>query len=167
MLSTDQETNITRIGLGEYAISNTPGHIIMAPNLGSCLAVSAYDPKTGWGAMAHHVLPTSSTNPEKALTLPCNFVDSGFVFLLGELLKRGVNKKDLVICCAGASNIADVNNVFEIGKRNHTIFRKLMWKNGLLIKGEHVGDGISRTVTLEIGSGIVSVRIQKEVIRLA
>ena len=42
---------------------------------------------------------------------------------------------------------------FAIGKRNHTMMRKLFWQNGVLIKAEDVGGSVSRTLFLEIGTG--------------
>lgn len=157
----------TLIGIGEMALSNEAGAVLSAPNLGSCIGVSIYDPVTRWGGMIHCMLPLSKSNPEKAQAEPGTYVDTGVVLMLNELLKRGAAKKDLVIAVAGGSNINDANNVFEIGKKNYTVFRKIMWKNGLLIKGEHVGDSISRTVSLDIDSGEVLVRVGGGTIKLA
>ena len=94
------------------------------------------------------------------------YVDTGVVLLLKELTERGANKKDLVIKIAGCGNINDTNNVFEIGKKNYTVLKKVLWKNGLLLKSEHVGDSFSRTVSLDIESGKVDLKINGEVFEL-
>ena len=47
----------------------------------------------------------------------------------------------------------DPQAVFDIGKRNLLALRKILWKAGILLAGEAVGGGTSRTVRLEIGSG--------------
>ena len=48
--------------------------------------------------------------------------------------------------------------LFQIGKRNHLAARKLLWKEGLLVKSEAVGGVVSRTVRLETSSGRMLVR---------
>ena len=44
---------------------------------------------------------------------------------------------------------------FDIGKRNCLALRKVLWKFGVLLAGEVLGGGSSRTMRLEIGSGRV------------
>ena len=148
-------------------ISDKPSDVIIAPNLGSCLGISAYDKKKKIGGRIHCLLPLSNANPDKAKTEPYTYVDTGVVLLLNDLLSRGCAKSDLVIVVAGGSNINDENNVFEIGKKNYTILRKVLWKNNLLIKAEHIGDKISRTVSLHIESGEVWLRTQGQESKLA
>jgi chemotaxis protein CheD len=43
--------------------------------------------------------------------------------------------------------------LFNVGKRNHTAIRKLLWKAGVLVHGEDVGGTYSRTVRLDSASG--------------
>jgi chemotaxis protein CheD len=47
----------------------------------------------------------------------------------------------------------DMENVFDIGRRNCLAMRKILWKAGVLLNGEAVGGVRSRTVRLEVGSG--------------
>jgi chemotaxis protein CheD len=155
------------VGIGEMVISDKPGDVLSAPNLGSCIGVSIYDPASKRGGMIHCMLPVSKSNPEKAAETPTTYVDTGVVMMLNQLLANGANKRSLVITVAGGSNINDSNNVFEIGKKNYTVFRKIMWKNGLLIKGEHIGDSVSRTVSLHLDTGEVWVRVNGEMVQLA
>ena len=49
---------------------------------------------------------------------------------------------------------------FQIGKRNLITLRKLLWKNGVLLKAHDVGGCCSRTMSLDIAGG--SVRIESE-----
>ncbi len=161
--SKDQQT---LVGIAQLAISDAPGHVLVAPNLGSCLGIAAYDPKKRVGGLIHCLLPFSQSNKEKAEAEPYTYVDTGVVLLLSELIKRGCSKSDLIIVVAGGSNINDENNVFEIGKKNYTILRKILWKNNLLIKAEHVGDKISRTLSLYIENGDVWLRAAGQETRL-
>ena len=154
------------VGIAELKVSQGGTEILTAPNLGSCLGVIAYDPKTKNGGMVHCLLPLSQGDPEKAKNNPCMFVDTGVALLLQQVLKLGSQKKDLIIIVAGGSNINDEQNVFEIGKRNYTALRKILWKNNLLIKSELVGGSASRTLTLDVGNGAVWLKTQGETIQL-
>ena len=52
--------------------------------------------------------------------------------------------------------------MFNIGKKNYTVFRKIVWKNNLLIMGEDVGGACSRTLSLKVGTGEVTLRMGGE-----
>ncbi len=156
----------TMIGIAQMKVSADPTEVLIAPNLGSCLGISVYDPVRKFGGMIHCLLPNSKSDLEKAAQNPCMYVDTGVAMLLEQILSRGAEKKQLIITVAGGANINDENNVFEIGKKNYTILKKILWKNNLLIKAEHVGLSISRTVALSINSGKTTLKIQGEWISL-
>ncbi|MCC6933973.1 MAG: hypothetical protein IT292_12110 [Deltaproteobacteria bacterium] len=80
--------------------------------------------------------------------------------MLNQLMSGGSKKNDLIICVAGGSSINDKNNVFEIGKRNYTVLKKLLWKNNLLLKSEHVDDNLSRFISLKIATGELIVTVK-------
>jgi len=146
------------IGIAEMAISTHPADVLVTYSLGSCLGVSIHDPMAKVGGMIHCMLPLSRVDLEKAKTMPCMFVDLGIPILLSELFNRGAQKARLIIKAAGAANVLDVQDLFKIGERNYTVFRKIMWKNGLLINGEDVGGSLSRTIRLEIGTGRFTIK---------
>ncbi|MDZ4785848.1 MAG: chemotaxis protein CheD [bacterium] len=154
------------IGIAQMKICNKQTEILIAPNLGSCLGVTVWDRVKMIGGMIHCLLPLSKSDPQKASQNPCMYVDTGVAFLIEEILAAGSKKSDLIITAAGGSNINDKNNVFEIGKKNHTVFRKIMWKNNLLIKGEDTGSDHARTLKLIIATGEVTVKGASEVKKL-
>lgn len=154
------------VGIAQMKVSNKPTDILIAPNLGSCLGIAVYDPEHHSGGLVHCLLPLSKSDPEKAKQNPCMYIDTGFSLLLETLLKNGADKKKLVIAAVGGANINDENNVFEIGKRNHTVLKKLLWKNQLLLKAEHIGDSISRTLSLHVGTGSLTLKVKGELINL-
>jgi chemotaxis protein CheD len=153
-------------GIGQMVISSESSDILIAPNLGSCVAVAVYDIKTKVCGMIHCLLPMSKSDPSKAQENPCLYVDTGVAKLLEDVMKKGANKKDLQIYVAGGANINDDNNIFEIGKKNYTVLKKILWKNSLLIKAEHVGDSVSRTLTLDVGQCKVSLKVKGQVFDL-
>ncbi len=160
-------TEQTLIGIAQMKISRDPNEILIAPNLGSCLGVAVYDQSLHLGGLIHCLLPLSKSDPEKARQNPFMYVDTGVTLMLEQMLALGAHRNSLVIAVAGAGNINDHNNVFEIGKKNYTVLKKFLWKNNLLITGEHVGDALSRTMSLNIGTGKATVKVQGETIQLA
>jgi chemotaxis protein CheD len=159
MITTDGTQNQRySVGIGEFVVSSEPAGFLFAPNLGSCLGVALFDPVARVGGVIHCLLPLSQADPAKAKEKPGLYVDTGITALLESILRLGAQKNRLLIAAAGAGNINDDKNVFEIGKKNHTIFRKIMWKNGLLVKGENVGNPHSITLSLDLGVGEASVK---------
>ncbi|MBX7136912.1 MAG: chemotaxis protein CheD [Oligoflexia bacterium] len=148
-------------------ISEDPNEVLVAPNLGSCLGVSVYDPKRRLAGLIHCLLPLSKSDPQKAQQNPYMYVDTGMAAMLDQMVSRGADPKHLIISVGGGANINDENNVFEIGKKNLTVLKKFLWKNNLLLKAEHVGESVSRTVSLHVGSGKTLVKTQGQTIELS
>ena len=140
------------------AVSDCSGERLVTYSLGSCLGVTFYDPVLRVGGMVHCMLPLSQIDGDKAREKPCTFVDLGVPRLIEEMFKRGCRKKDLVTRAAGAARMMDSANFFRIGERNHAVFRKIMWKNGMFIHAEDTGGEQARTLLLEIATGRVLVR---------
>ncbi len=141
------------VGISEMAVSDNPEDVLITYSLGSCLGVTFYDTQRRIGGMMHCMLPLSQIDQQKAKENPCMFVDTGTPLLLTTLFNQGCRKNDLITRIAGASAVLDSKGLFRIGERNYAVFRKILWKNSLLIKGEDVGGNISRTIRLEIATG--------------
>ena len=58
---------------------------------------------------------------------------------------------------AGGANVMDAENVFNIGKRNLLSVRKHLWKNRLSPGSEDVGGEISRTMSIDVDTGKVTL----------
>ena len=157
----------THVGIAEVRTSREPTEVLFSSNLGSCVGVAIFDPKIAMAGLIHCLLPMSQSDLEKAQRNPSMYVDTGVVQLLNEFIQGGSNKKDLQIVVAGGSQINDEGGVFEIGKKNYTVLRKVLWKNNLLIKAENVGGSVSRTLSIHVGTGEVWLRINGENSRLA
>ena len=154
------------IGIAQAKISQDANDVLVAPNLGSCVGVSVYDPVLKRGGMVHCLLPLSKADPAKAAQQPFMYVDTGVAKLIESLLAAGANRKQLIIIAAGGANINDDQNIFEIGKRNYTILKKILWKNNLLLKAESIGDTVSRTLSLDIATGKTYLKIRGETVEL-
>ena len=146
------------VGISEMAVSANADDMLTTYSLGSCLGVTIYDTTLHIGGMIHCMLPLSQIDAQKAAENPCMFVDTGAVKLLKEMFAMGCRKSNMVVKIAGASAVLDTKGLFKIGERNYTVFRKILWKNSMLIHAEDVGGNISRTVRMEIATGRVVIK---------
>jgi chemotaxis protein CheD len=151
---------IYTVGVGDMKVSATKGDLIVTHALGSCLGIAIHDPVACVGGLLHVMLPLSTIDPAKTDRNPFMFVDTGFPRLLIECFKAGAQKQRLEIRVAGGANSQHKgeNDFFQIGKRNFIILRKLLWKDELLLKSYDVGGSNSRTMSLEIGTGKVTIK---------
>lgn len=148
------------VGISEMAVSSDPGETLITYSLGSCVGVTLYDKAVGVGGLIHCMLPLSKIDPAKAAATPCMFVDTGVQALLQALFDRGATRKTLVAKVAGGSQIMDEKGIFNIGERNCTVLRKVLWKNELMVSGEDTGGSVPRTMSLIMDGGRTTLKIQ-------
>ena len=147
------------LGVGDYGASKSPGDDIKTFALGSCVSVILLDPKTRTVGMAHIALPDSSINKAKAAEKPGYFADTAIPALLSEMTKFGCHKKGkgMVVKLCGGANVMDTNDTFQIGKRNALAIRKILWAYGMGAVAEDLGKNFSRTVSISVESGQVTL----------
>ncbi len=149
------------VGIADMKSSSRAGDVLVTHGLGSCLGIAVWDPESRSGALLHAMLPDSTIDPDKALESPFVFIDTGVPRLFRECYRLGGEKSRLVVKVAGGANCQSFteDDYFQIGRRNFVTLRKLLWKNNVLIKAYDVGGTQSRTMTLEVGTGVVSLRV--------
>ncbi|MFH1982210.1 MAG: chemotaxis protein CheD [Pseudomonadota bacterium] len=133
------------------------GDVLVTHALGSCLGLTVWDPELKIGALLHAMLPLSKINKEKAESNPYMFVDTGVPTLFRQLYDLGGQKKRLVVKAAGCGNPLGKNEMFKIGERNHTLLKKLLWKNNVMLSAEDCGGTKSRTVYFDLATGKVVI----------
>jgi chemotaxis protein CheD len=148
-------------------VSRDRAEMLVTYALGSCLGITIWDPVCHVGGLLHVMLPDSSTSAEKADANPDMFIDKGVPRLFKEAYALGAEKKRLVVCVAGGATLGKLaDSSFQIGQRNITMLRKILWKNGVLIKGQDVGGNFPRTLALNIDTGEVLLKTDEGVTRL-
>jgi chemotaxis protein CheD len=149
------------VGVADMKISSSQEDEIITYALGSCLGIAIHDPVAHVGGMVHVMLPTSTIDPVKASINPYMFVDAGVKHLFLESYKSGAQKSRLVVFAAGGAcaNGLEQDDYFQIGKRNVTVLRSLLWKNGIILKNSDFGGNLARTMSLEMRTGKVLIRI--------
>ncbi len=150
------------VGVGDLAVSNKGDDILITYSLGSCIGVLVFDPVARVGGLLHYMLPESSIDPEKAKKNPAMFGDTGIPLLFKSCYNLGATKANMIVKIAGGGQILDENGVFNIGKRNYMVLKKLFWRNNVRIAAEHIGGTVNRTVRLEMGSGKMFLKVSGE-----
>lgn len=149
----------TVVGVSDYRVSSNVNETIITYALGSCLGIAIYDPSVRVGGLLHVMLPDSKADTEKAAKKPAMYVDTGLSLILDKIYELGAKKRNLIISVAGGASMKrkGKSDYFKIGKRNFIAFRKFLWKNEFLIANQEVGGSISRTMTLRIADGAITV----------
>jgi chemotaxis protein CheD len=148
--------------MADLVTTADPEDVLVTYALGSCIAVLLHDRVRKAAGMIHYMLPLSSTNVERAKTKPAMFADTGVPLLFEQMYALGCEKRNLLVKIAGGGQLYDDHGTFEIGKRNYTILRKMLWKNNVLISAEDVGGTKSRTVRIWAGTGRVVIHANGE-----
>lgn len=151
------------VGMADMKLSAEPDSQVMTHALGSCLGIAIFDPVACVGGMLHAMLPHSKIDAEKARRNPFMFIDLGVPLLFREAYRLGAQKERIALKVAGGAQIMDDDGRFKIGERNCAMLRKILWKNGVAIEAEDVGGCVSRTMSLNLETGQVTVRSNGEV----
>ncbi len=149
------------VDVADMKVSAVKGDVLVTHALGSCLGITIYDPEVHVGGLLHVMLPLSTIDPKRGKENPCMFVDTGVPKLFLECYKTGARKERLHVKVAGGACLRseEEGDYFQIGKRNFVLLKKLFWKNGVLLRAHDVGGNQSRTLSLDIASGEVEVKI--------
>src|SRR3954467_13178171 len=145
-------------GIADMAVSAEPQDLIVTYALGSCLGVCVFDPVARVAGMLHLMLPQGSMSPEKAAQNPLMFADTGIPKLFLASYALGAKKERmLVVVAGGASFNMNEDADLAIGQRNVAMLRKVLWKNGVMLKKHDLGGAEPRNMTIDVQSGEVSI----------
>lgn len=145
------------VGLGEIRVSQDPETVLACLGLGSCVAVSVFDPIAKVGAMAHVVLPKShGKTGERA----GRYADVAVPLLLKRIRDLGAVDSRLQIYLAGGAQMSlapGLGTAFKIGEDNVTAVVDVLSEEGLEPKCMEVGGHKGRTMRLFIDSGKATI----------
>jgi chemotaxis protein CheD len=143
------------IGIAEMIVSTAAQDYLVTYALGSCIGVTVFDEVAGVGGLLHLMLPQAALSPERAAEHPLMCADTGLPMLFHEAYRLGAKKERLVVTAAGGASVALAPSEQGVGQRNITMLRKLLWKNGVLLRRHDLGGGAPRTLALDLASGSV------------
>jgi chemotaxis protein CheD len=157
---------LVTVAIGGLEVSEDRGAVLVTHGLGSCVAVMTWDPVCRVGGMLHFQLPLATVAPDRALISPGTFGDTGIPMLFERMYMLGAKKRDIVVKVAGGGSFHGDTDTFDIGRRNYTMMRKILWKNQVLIAAEDIGGNRSRTARLFVDTGQVTIQSGSEVVSL-
>ncbi len=146
------------VGVGDVSASNNAMLTLSTYALGSCVAVAAYDPVSKAGGLLHLMLPDSTISPDKAITQPAMFADTGLPLLFRSLTGIKAERARLRLFVAGGASVLCDSGVFKIGERNVKVTLGWLQQNGFNIRASAVGGTINRTVHLELNTGGIELK---------
>ena len=145
----------TMVRMGELAISDTPGDVLVSLGLGSCIGLALVDKRAGVAGLAHIVLPETSGNPKpEAMN---KFADHAVPALVDGMVERGASRMFMQAALVGGASMFAAAGL-EVGQRNAVAVRELVAERRLNVVAEAVGGSRGRTVKVDVASGTVSVR---------
>ncbi|QHQ63354.1 archease [Anaerocolumna sedimenticola] len=145
------------VGLGEYIISDKENDIIRTYALASCVGVTAYSPVKKMAGMIHVVLPYPFDNNDRK-ERPGYFAETGIPLLINTMcIKYGCRKEDLVIQMYGGADSRFHNDVYNVGRRNIDAVKHKLYELGLKIHKDDLHGIESRTLIMEVKTGLVRV----------
>lgn len=148
--------DLIEIGVGELAVGDLSCRLI-APALGSCVALALWDPVGKQGGMAHIMLPAPAQGIEPAS--PGRFATYAVAELVRQLEHRGSKRRRLLAKIAGgAAMFRGEAAIANIGRRNIAEVKRQLSLMSIPLVAEDTGEGHARTVELLVDSGVVLVR---------
>ncbi|WP_438350159.1 chemotaxis protein CheD [Paenibacillus sp. FA6] len=153
------DQKIVKVSMADLNVIQQNG-LIRTSGLGSCVGLTMYDPVLHIAGMAHVMLPTSSIARDGELNV-AKYADTALPTLLGELLKLGSRKSNLVAKMAGGSQMfafGGNNDTMRIGPRNTESCKAKLKELGIPLIGEDTGGNYGRTIELDCSTGILYIR---------
>jgi chemotaxis protein CheD len=142
-----------QVELADMKVSNRKNEMIGADSLGACIGLAVYDPVVKVGGLLHYMLPISKIDPQRARTMPAMFADTGSLELFKALYALGGKKERLQVRVVGGSQLMGNSQLFDMGKRNYLVLRKIFAKNNIKIHAEDIGGHYSRSIRMDLNSG--------------
>ena len=143
--------------MGELKVAKAPDKLI-ALGIGSCVAVTFFDPNRKVGAMAHVMLPGGENG--NSIRSPTKYADLAVDAAIREMMKMGSKKEDIQVkIVGGAKMFPHIDNPsVGIGRRNVEAIKKKLEEEDLQLVGEAVGGNVGRSVEFSTSTGSVIVR---------
>ncbi|MBC8451471.1 MAG: chemotaxis protein CheD [Planctomycetes bacterium] len=150
-----------RVDVAEMKCAAGPGTSLRTHALGSCIGLTVWDPEARVGGLLHYML-AKPHDKEEAREFPYMYAVSGIPALFRAVSELGAKRERLIACAAGASEFLGEDSSLSIGKRNRAILSKLFIHNCIVLHAEDTGGNQARQMQLDVGTGIVTLRVQNE-----
>ncbi len=148
-------SEIVSVTMGRWEVAAAPKQIRTL--LGSCAGVVLHDRSARLGGVAHIVLPDSRGSTDH----PGKFADTAIPAMLADierLLGRSARGR-LTAKIVGGASMFQSGPAMNIGQMNQDAVDQILDRLGIPVLARDVGGGAGRRLTLDIASGIVTIRV--------
>jgi chemotaxis protein CheD len=146
------------VGVGDLAVSNNINVTLSTYALGSCVGVVTYDPVSRAAGLLHMMLPDSKISPDKAISQPAMFADTGLPALFRAVMGLKGERSRLRVIVAGGASVLCGSDSFKIGERNITATIDWLGRNGFSVRHQITGGTVNRTLHFEVGNGQLALK---------
>ncbi|MEO6733884.1 MAG: chemotaxis protein CheD [Ferruginibacter sp.] len=129
--------------------------------LGSCVAVSLWDPVLHFGSINHYMLP------DKAESTSFKYGNIAIAELIKRMVGMGSIKSNIKAKVFGGSEMANSNGIFNIGERNIILAKEMLKDERIPIVSFSVGGPVGRKVIFNSATGEVLISYIKHSVNLA
>jgi chemotaxis protein CheD len=149
-----------RVRVADYAVGGV-GETISTIGLGSCVAITLYDPATRVGGLAHVLLPAEGLSRDT--TNRAKFPSTAVPLLVDEMKRLGARGPMQAKIVGGASMFGALipAGTINMGERNVAATRAALAHAGIPIAASDVGGDYGRSVFFHLDDGRVLVRSLK------
>ena len=162
----DPDKQLEAVKISDLKVSAEPQAVLVTYALGSCVAVTMYDPSKRIGGMLHFLLPAFRGDGIEPIKSPMTFADTGVELLLDKMLGLGADKERLEVKAAGGAQLLGSTGALDVGRDNYEGLIKALSKHGLSLRSEEIGGTEARTATLEIDTGKVTIKSKDKIIQI-
>jgi len=161
-ISTDKKTSVSSsisVGMGDMAVGKCPT-VLFSLGLGSCIGLVLYSPRDKIAAMAHIMLPESSSKPQEAKEKPGKYADTAVPALISSLEEMGIKTSSLKAKLAGGAKMFATSKapVMAIGEKNIAKVLEMLNKFKIPVEGQDVGGNKGRSVKFYTETCILEVK---------
>ncbi len=153
----EQQNTPTEISVppDDCRLSTDAGFRLITRRIQSDVAIAVHVPKLGLAALARFSLPNSAISPAQMNPWMC--ADTAIPLLFGCLRSKGLTNEDLSVYAIGGAAGAE-DDFVSSGKSNVLAMQRLLWREGVLLKGEDTGGSASRSAWFDVTTGRIIVR---------
>lgn len=148
----------TTVDVADMKLSKDPQEILVAPSLGSCIAISIHDPGLKAGGILIFMLPSVREIADEALKGHVYmFADTGVPAFFQAAKAFGIAEDRVRVILVGGGQVLGQQGACDIGTRNIELARSLLSELGVQPVHQSVGGNFNRTLNLEIDSGVTTI----------
>lgn len=146
------------VRMGECAVSDAPGTVLVAIGLGSCIGVGLIEISGRRAGLAHVMLPKAPAGSVDGLE--AKFADLAVPRLIAKLVGLGALRSRLEAVLVGGAQMFsfDQGESSTVGIRNEEAVRRALEAARIPVRAAATLGNRGRTIRVHVGSGLVTVK---------